>query len=54
MGQSASKGGKSIGGMDSDDGEGDDYGREGEDDEDYDAGIMGDLPSHPAMKKELI
>lgn len=53
LGQSASKGGKSFVGSDedySDDGPQDDG--EGSD-EDYDGGI-GDLPSQPAMKRELI
>jgi len=40
--------------MGSEDDSGDDYGHENEDDEeDYDNG-MGDLPSHPAMKRELV
>ena len=53
LGQSASKGGKSFGMGSDEDGSDGELEEDGEDDDEFDGG-MGDLPSHPAMKRELI
>ena len=52
LGPSASKGGKSFAASD-EDGSDDQLPEDAEDDEEYDGGI-GDLPSQPAMKRELV